>query len=261
MKTWIPSLPPKKYDVAVLDPPWNESGGGKVVRGAQKHFPLLKTTEIINEVRASPAWQHVEENAIVYLWVTSNKLRDGLLVLEKLGVRFVTTMTWVKTEPEDRAEVERIFAFLRKMEAAGVDVDDLKLIAQTRDMLGRPAFTPCRKPGLGQRTRQEHELVLVGVRGKFPKPIPAARPRSVIYAPRGAHSEKPQAFYDAVEVAHPQAARVDIFARAVRPGFDAWGHLETEMWTTWATPDDGDRAIVLNFPTPTEESEEDDDEP
>ena len=36
-----------KYKTIYADPPWNESGGGKIKRGADRHYNLMKTTDII----------------------------------------------------------------------------------------------------------------------------------------------------------------------------------------------------------------------
>jgi hypothetical protein len=32
----------KKYKTLVIDPPWSEVSGGKIKRGAQKHYPVMK---------------------------------------------------------------------------------------------------------------------------------------------------------------------------------------------------------------------------
>lgn len=82
----------KKYQVIYADPPWNESGGGKIKRGADKHYDLMKTKDII----ALPIANIADENCHLYLWVTNNFLKDGLKVMEEWGFRYVTTITWMK---------------------------------------------------------------------------------------------------------------------------------------------------------------------
>lgn len=35
------------YKTIYADPPWMERGGGKIKRGADKHYPLMSTKDII----------------------------------------------------------------------------------------------------------------------------------------------------------------------------------------------------------------------
>lgn len=82
----------KKYKTIYADPPWLERGGGKVKRGANRHYNLMKTVEI-----ASLDFSNiVDENAHLYLWVTNNFLKDAFSVIESWGFRYVTKITWVK---------------------------------------------------------------------------------------------------------------------------------------------------------------------
>jgi N6-adenosine-specific RNA methylase IME4 len=78
--------------------------------------------------------------------------------------------------------------------------------------------------GMGFYSRVQHEILLVGTRGKIAAPEPSARRRSVIRAPRGRHSEKPTVVYDMLESWRPTAKRIELFARQQRPGWDAWGN-------------------------------------
>ena len=80
------------------------------------------------------------------------------------------------------------------------------------------------KIGMGYYARQQHELLLIGRRGKLPVPDPEDRPSSVIAAPRGEHSEKPDAAYDVIERMYPTAERCELFQRRPRTGWAAWGN-------------------------------------
>ena len=88
------------------------------------------------------------------------------------------------------------------------------------------------KLGTGFWFRSQHELVLVGKRGKFRAPAPAYRPPSVISAPRREHSRKPDELYAIIERAYPELPKIELFARHARPGWMAWGHEAPS-----ATPD------------------------
>jgi N6-adenosine-specific RNA methylase IME4 len=83
-----------KYKTIYADPPWNEVGGGKIKRGADKHYPLMKTKDVV--AMKSEINKYVDDNCHLYLWVTNNHLKDGLLVMEEWGFRYVTMITWIK---------------------------------------------------------------------------------------------------------------------------------------------------------------------
>ncbi|MDE0714098.1 MAG: MT-A70 family methyltransferase [Gammaproteobacteria bacterium] len=75
--------------------------------------------------------------------------------------------------------------------------------------------------GLGYWTRKNTELCLLGIRGK-PQRL-NAHVSDLIMAPRRRHSEKPDETYIQIEklVAGPY---IELFARAPREGWDAWGN-------------------------------------
>jgi N6-adenosine-specific RNA methylase IME4 len=78
--------------------------------------------------------------------------------------------------------------------------------------------------GMGYYARQRHELLLIAVKGHPPVPATDARPDSVQEWPRGRHSEKPHLFYDLIERMYPNWARLELFARNTREGWDCWGN-------------------------------------
>lgn len=83
----------KKYKTIYIDPPWQERGGGKIKRGADKHYNLMS----LSEIEALPVRELADKNGChVYLWVTNNFLEKGLELLKKWGFEYVTTITWQK---------------------------------------------------------------------------------------------------------------------------------------------------------------------
>ena len=85
--------PKHYYKTIYADPPWPERGGGKIKRGADRHYPLMTVKEIKNlpvKELAHPEGCHL------YLWITNNYLPAGLEVMKAWGFRYVTTITWVK---------------------------------------------------------------------------------------------------------------------------------------------------------------------
>lgn len=74
-------FPIKRFKTIYADPPWYEIGGGKICRGAQGHYPIMKTKDIM----ALPVPSICQENSHLYLWVTNNFLQDGLAVMNAWG--------------------------------------------------------------------------------------------------------------------------------------------------------------------------------
>lgn len=70
----------------------------------------------------------------------------------------------------------------------------------------------------------EHEVLLVGTRGKIPAPAMGTQFRSVIEAPVGEHSEKPERALEIVETYFPNLPKIELNRRGLaRKGWDAWG--------------------------------------
>ena len=86
------NFPNKKYDIIYVDPPWEETGGGKIKRGADKHYKVLKTQDILK----LPVNSISKLDCHLYLWVTNSFVPDGLRCIEEWGFRYLTAITWVK---------------------------------------------------------------------------------------------------------------------------------------------------------------------
>ena len=79
--------------------------------------------------------------------------------------------------------------------------------------------------GAGYWIRNQHELLLVGVKGDVPAPAPGAQQPSLIAAPVREHSRKPDEARLMVEAMFPTLPKIELFARgAARPGWRAWGN-------------------------------------
>lgn len=78
--------------------------------------------------------------------------------------------------------------------------------------------------GTGYWFRNQHELLLVGTKGSVPAPAMGTQIESLVDAPIGKHSEKPAKFYELIEGYFPTLPKIELNARAARPGWDAWGY-------------------------------------
>ncbi len=88
--------------------------------------------------------------------------------------------------------------------------------------------------GMGYWFRGQHELLLVGVRGKFSPPPQDQRISSVIIGKRGQHSAKPEIVREWISKAYPKQLKLELFARPdyrqkldgtnTFDGWDVWGN-------------------------------------
>lgn len=90
------SASPAPFACIVMDPPWTENGGGKVKRGADRHYPTLPVREILPVVLKSPLWRPDPTGCVLWCWATNNYLPDALWLIDALGFRYITNAVWVK---------------------------------------------------------------------------------------------------------------------------------------------------------------------
>jgi len=189
------------FTTIAMDPPWTERGGGKIKRGADRHYGVMGKVEILKTVQETDKWQQRDtESCSLWMWATVNHLPDALWLMDALGAEYVTNAAWVKAEDMG----ERI-----------VRLDEM-------DEIDARVVVP-QAPGLGQRLRMCHEHLLFGRIGRVPVPAPADRMPSVIYAPRGKHSAKPAEAYSLIERHDRPGRRLEMFARNLRHGWEVWG--------------------------------------
>lgn len=83
----------KKYKTIYLDPPWEEKGGGKIKRGADRHYNLMK----ISEIQVLPIQNIVDTSGChLYMWVTNDFLPQAFDLLKSWGFEYITLITWNK---------------------------------------------------------------------------------------------------------------------------------------------------------------------
>jgi N6-adenosine-specific RNA methylase IME4 len=219
MTTPLPFNPDNCYQAIVLDPPWPEDGGGQIKRGADGHYDTRKVSDMptiilraiwddfhpdyddVDSLDPPWVWRPDPRGCHVWMWVTGNYMKDGLNLMESLGVRYINHRVWNKADLIDAVPV--LPEGSRKKPSAE------KL---WRDQ----AF------GIGHYVRGAHETVLFGMIGKRPR---REQLRSNFGAPRTpVHSEKPACFYDDVrKLAGADARCLDMFGREGKDGWDVWG--------------------------------------
>lgn len=188
------------FEFIMADPPWrffNWSAAGEG-KNPVAHYPCATLEELV----AMPVGMLAARDAVMWMWATNPMLPEALMLLSAWGFTFKTAGTWVK-----------------------------------RTKHGREAFGP------GYILRSSNEPVLIGTRGS--PSIVAKDVRSTVAsygpgvdlrpgegwpdtvvtveAPAREHSRKPEAAFLAAERLMPVARRLELFSRASRPGWRAWG--------------------------------------
>jgi N6-adenosine-specific RNA methylase IME4 len=198
------------YRVIMADPPWQYSNpralvgnggrgidGGRVKQMTQVDVESHYSTLSVAQISAIPVADLADSTGcMLFLWVTNPFLVDGSgpAVLKAWGFKPKSVLTWAKTQSDDE--------------------------------------TPSMKTGHWFRSASEH--CLVGIRGKLQRPstfppLPTWQPHRRI----GRHSAKPCVFHEYAEKAVPEGPWLELFARGVRDGWDAWGN-QTSNSIDWS---------------------------
>ncbi len=169
----------------LMDPPWPETGGGKIKRGCDRHYPVIKRREdIARVVLQSGVWDPADD-AHLYVWVTNNYLPWGLWLMDALGFRYITNLPWTK----DRIGLGQYFRGGHELLLFGVRGSGPSIRTDRRDI---------------------STTALMGA-------------ESVFELGRVVHSAKPVEAYELIE-ARSKGPYLEIFARNTRDGWTSWGN-------------------------------------
>lgn len=217
----------KKFQCIVADPPWlfsDELKMSNTPRGAAANYSLMSNKDIKNMDVKSIADPN---GAILCLWVPSSLLQEGLDTMKAWGFKHKQTYIWVKTK---KNPLEDFIKWIKKSilkhpqiaydkfsydRAINSIIDNIPNI----DLYDSLAF------GMGRLFRQTHEICLIGTNdNKIYKILSNKSQRSVSFEVNLKHSAKPECLQDSLELMFPQAEKLEIFARRVRPGWECIGN-------------------------------------
>ncbi len=171
------------YRTILADPPWRFAN--RTGKMAPEHRRLARyPTMTVEEICAMPVAGTAATTAHLYLWVPNALLREGMVVMEAWGFRYVTNIIWYKIRAD-----------------GGPD-----------------------RRGVGFYFRNVTEILLFGVRGRNARTLaPARRQENLLATRKREHSRKPDELYPIVEACSP-GPYLELFARHTRPGWHAWGN-------------------------------------
>lgn len=84
-----------RYRTILIDSPLPERGGGRIKRGADKHYPVMSIADIERTIYMCPMFR-VHDDAHLYFWTTNNYLREVLGMIKFLDFEYKTMITWAK---------------------------------------------------------------------------------------------------------------------------------------------------------------------
>lgn len=164
---------------------------------APEHRRLSRyETMTLEEICALPVRDLADDPAHLYLWTPNALLPDALRVMEAWGFTYKTNLIWHKIRKDGGSD-------------------------------GR---------GVGFYFRNVTEMMLFGVRGKNARTAAPGRSQvNMIETRKREHSRKPDEQYELIEACSP-SARVELFARGERLGWQCWGAQADDSYVpTWAT--------------------------
>lgn len=168
-----PVIPNGKYNVIYADPPWKYEFGFDIYGAADRHYHTMTIQELCD----LPIRELAEDNAVLFLWVTSPKLFDAHEIITAWGFDYKTSFIWDKV-----------------------------------------------KHVMGHYNSVRHEVLLVCVRGSFPKQSDTLHDSVISIERSNEHSEKPDYFRELIETMYPKSKKIELFARRSFNGWDSWGN-------------------------------------
>jgi N6-adenosine-specific RNA methylase IME4 len=93
LQTGTVEPPQGKYRVIYADPPWNYDDKREPrLGGAEYHYPCMSIADLC----ALPVKDIAEDNAVLFLWVTSPLLEESFEIVRSWGFEYKTSFVWDK---------------------------------------------------------------------------------------------------------------------------------------------------------------------
>jgi len=83
---------PERFPIVLADPPWLYDFQESHSREIENHYPTMPVEDICN----LPVFDIVTSDAVLFLWATSPKLPQAMMVVEAWRFTYKTSFVWVK---------------------------------------------------------------------------------------------------------------------------------------------------------------------
>lgn len=158
--------------------------GNYAEAGLGKNSAEKYTTMTIDELKELKVEDLAAKDSVMLMWVTFPQLKDSIEVMESWGFEYRTTaFVWVKKNKNADS-----YFF-----------------------------------GLGEYTRANAEICLLGVKGKG-LTVKSKSVRQICDAVISEHSEKPAEIRNRIVELFGDVKRIEMFARKTTPGWETWGN-------------------------------------
>lgn len=187
-------LPTGPYRLCLMDPAW-----GFRTRGGEDRVPTQAAdpyaTMSIEAMASLPVDEMMAPDSLIAMWVVGSHVAQAIDLAGRWGFSYVTDLFyWAK---------QRL-----------VQADQIDLF--TGD-IAPPPFS------MGYHTRKQVEPCLLFSRGRGLPVLDHGVPQLIV-APRAEHSRKPAEQYDRLTRLYGDVPRIEMFARNMARGWDAWGN-------------------------------------
>jgi site-specific DNA-methyltransferase (adenine-specific) len=186
-----------KYQVVYADPPWKYdnridnayTSKQKFDENGKQYYPALDIdnhypTLESKEIAELPIKELVDKDAVCFMWTTDTHMPQALEIMKAWGFTYKT----------------------------------IAFVWEKQTNLGNPVCL------LSPWTHKTYEICLLGTRGAMMKNKKDNKIRQMVKAERTRHSAKPQEVADRIVRMFPDCARIELFARDAKPGWDVWGN-------------------------------------
>jgi N6-adenosine-specific RNA methylase IME4 len=218
-------LPNKRYGFILADPEhrfevWSRETG--LDRSPDQHYP----TSTQAEIEARDVATIAAADSCLALWCTD--LERGLRIMAAWGYTFKSYQVWAKDIVPAVGYTDAEIDFFA--EAFGISPE--KVAALVEGHMRPKTYVQVGPAGTGYWFRDRDEILLIGTRGNFVAPAMGTQPESILFAARpksddadrGRHSAKPIDVHLWIEANWPSLPKIELNARAARPGWDVWGN-------------------------------------
>lgn len=87
----------EQFSGVMVDWPVPETGGGRVKRGCDRHYPVIKSwPKLVDVTLGFDQWSNIGDDCLGYFWATNNYITWAFKAIEALDFRVVSVLPWVK---------------------------------------------------------------------------------------------------------------------------------------------------------------------